>query len=555
MNEVKKVHLGRQVFVISVGAHTKLKVYLRDIEAESASKSVAEEVELRMAELLAERGIRDETVVLEKDIEYLQTQLGSPSDFKEDSSEHEAVEPQLSGTKRLYRDPSRGYLAGIAVGLADYFGIDVVIVRVVLLALLFASGFGLFLYVILWLLVPVAKTQSDRLQMQGKPVTIESLTHMVKNPEVADKTRKVARLTRDFVAKVVKLGVLFTGVALLIGSLLGLVASVAMTSMIISHGIYIEQVKVFPLTGSEIALAIASAVTVGLVLLLLAGIGGMMTVRRKLVPAWVMALLVGLIVISTAVSSGIAASNVTIFQSRYDSLRFSSPRSVPDFKALSVRNADISVSYETSPTHSVEIQTIGFKDFQLIKTDVVNGELVIDAQALDTRTDCVTLCNKLPINVIVRSPALERAQVDGRVNFELKSLAAEKSFELVASNTQSNVQIGGIHAEHYWFNIADPSVMRVVMSNVSTAGPDSRLDMTSSTVRALLSSATSIDAGEGCEVGNPRVFLDTYPPSLTVNGVVFASDGMMQDHVEARNGQQSKTPWNCINIGIFSPND
>ena len=555
MNEVKKVHLGRQVFVISVGAHTKLKAYLRDIEVESASKSVAEEVELRMAELLTERGIRDETVVLEKDIDYLQTQLGSPSDFKEDSDEHEAAAPQSSGAKRLYRDPSRGYLAGIAVGLADYFGIDVVIVRVVLLALLFVSGFGLFLYVILWLLVPVAKTQSDRLQMQGKPVTIESLTHMVKNPEVADKTRKVARVTRDFVGKLMKLGALFTGVVLLVGSLLGLVASVAMTSMIISHGIYIEQVKVFPLTGSEISLAVASAVTIGLVLLLLAGIGGMMTVRRKLVPGWVMALLVGLIVISTAATSGIAASNVTTFQSRYDSLRFSSSRSVPDFKALSVRNADISVSYETSPTYSIEIQTIGFKDFQLIKTDVVNGELVIDAQALDTRTDCVTLCNKQPIKVIVRSPSLERAQVDGRVNFELKSLAAEKSFELVANNTQSNVQIGGIHAERFSFNITDPSVMRVAMSDVSTIGTDSRLDMTSSTVRAFLSSATSIDAGDGCELGSPRVFLDSFPPSLTVNGVVFASNDIMQNHMGARDDRQTKTPQNCVNIGMLNRND
>lgn len=56
--------------------------------------------------------------------------------------------------KRLFRSVQNRKLAGICSGLADYFDMDVTIVRIIFLLLLFFSGIGFILYVIIWIVVP-----------------------------------------------------------------------------------------------------------------------------------------------------------------------------------------------------------------------------------------------------------------------------------------------------------------------------------------------------------------------------------------------------------------
>jgi phage shock protein C len=59
--------------------------------------------------------------------------------------------------KKLYKDKSTGYISGVMSGFAQYFNIDVTIVRVayiVISALLFKGLFGILLYIILALIMP-----------------------------------------------------------------------------------------------------------------------------------------------------------------------------------------------------------------------------------------------------------------------------------------------------------------------------------------------------------------------------------------------------------------
>ncbi|MEJ0073779.1 MAG: PspC domain-containing protein [Candidatus Saccharibacteria bacterium] len=56
--------------------------------------------------------------------------------------------------KRLYRSTSDRMIAGVCGGLAEYFDIDPVIVRVLALVLLFGAGSGLLAYILLWIVVP-----------------------------------------------------------------------------------------------------------------------------------------------------------------------------------------------------------------------------------------------------------------------------------------------------------------------------------------------------------------------------------------------------------------
>jgi phage shock protein C len=58
--------------------------------------------------------------------------------------------------KRLMRSSNDKKIAGVCAGLAEYFDLDPMIVRVVwLLAVLFA-GTGFFAYIILWIVLPLA---------------------------------------------------------------------------------------------------------------------------------------------------------------------------------------------------------------------------------------------------------------------------------------------------------------------------------------------------------------------------------------------------------------
>jgi phage shock protein C len=58
--------------------------------------------------------------------------------------------------RRLTRDTKNAVLGGVAAGLANYFGVDPVLVRLVLIALAFLNGFGLAAYIVGWLIIPRA---------------------------------------------------------------------------------------------------------------------------------------------------------------------------------------------------------------------------------------------------------------------------------------------------------------------------------------------------------------------------------------------------------------
>ncbi|MBI1936804.1 MAG: PspC domain-containing protein [Ignavibacteriales bacterium] len=56
--------------------------------------------------------------------------------------------------KKLYRSRRVRVLGGVAGGLADYFGLDSILVRIIFVIITFATGLGILLYIILWIVVP-----------------------------------------------------------------------------------------------------------------------------------------------------------------------------------------------------------------------------------------------------------------------------------------------------------------------------------------------------------------------------------------------------------------
>ncbi|HUS15388.1 MAG TPA: PspC domain-containing protein [Chloroflexia bacterium] len=68
-------------------------------------------------------------------------------------------------TQRLYRNANQKMLGGVCAGLADYFGVDVTLVRIgfVLLGLFtHVTGAALLLYLLLWAIMPVAPSGTPK---------------------------------------------------------------------------------------------------------------------------------------------------------------------------------------------------------------------------------------------------------------------------------------------------------------------------------------------------------------------------------------------------------
>ncbi len=82
--------------------------------------------------------------------------------------------------KKMFRDPEKKVIGGVASGLALFFGIDITLVRILFVVFTIVGGLGLLIYVILWIALPEAKTITEKMQMQGEPVTLSNIETTVK---------------------------------------------------------------------------------------------------------------------------------------------------------------------------------------------------------------------------------------------------------------------------------------------------------------------------------------------------------------------------------------
>lgn len=178
MDKITRIHIAKVPYEIGSTAEKELQKYLHDIREQLDDDLVEEtmaDIEVRITEILLERGVKRNEVITSQDVQAVQEQLGTPGQFGGRDDEQKMSAASNSSDKRLLRDPDNSIIAGICSGLAAYFDIDPNIVRMVFVILIFFSGLGFVLYLVLWLLVPVAKSNSDKLLMRGQPVTAEAL--------------------------------------------------------------------------------------------------------------------------------------------------------------------------------------------------------------------------------------------------------------------------------------------------------------------------------------------------------------------------------------------
>jgi phage shock protein PspC (stress-responsive transcriptional regulator) len=181
MKKTLTINLAGRVYHIDEDAYVRLKTFLDTLEkkfkSEPGKKEIIADIEARIAELLNEKLNNNRQVVTNSDIDYVIEILGDPEVIFENNEE---TEPAYSRSyerqyRRMYRDADDRIIGGVCAGLAAYWNLDPVLVRVIFIALTILGGSGVLIYLILLIILPEAQTTAQKLEMRGEAVTIESI--------------------------------------------------------------------------------------------------------------------------------------------------------------------------------------------------------------------------------------------------------------------------------------------------------------------------------------------------------------------------------------------
>jgi len=215
MNKTVNINLAGIFFHIDEDAYLKLQRYLEAIkrsftDSQGRSEIIAD-IEARISELFNARVQNHKQVVGIEEVDEVISIMGQPEDYLVDDDIFED-EPQTgygkksSGSKKLFRDSDNSYVGGVSSGLSHYLGIDTIWIRLAWILLIFGAGTGILLYILLWVLVPEAKTTAEKIMMTGEPVNISNIEKKIKDgfDSVTETVTDVAKNVSDSVSNAAK---------------------------------------------------------------------------------------------------------------------------------------------------------------------------------------------------------------------------------------------------------------------------------------------------------------------------------------------------------------
>lgn len=186
MKKTLSINLGGSVFNIDEDAYQLLEKYLNNLRIHFSREEGADEImddfEARISELFNERIRLGYQVISFKEVEEVIARMGKPEELFDDDKNSEqkisagTAQQHDTGHKRLMRDPDNKILGGVAGGLAAYMGWDATAIRIgLLLLLVFSVGYMVPLYLLCWIVIPLASTVTEKLEMRGENITVENI--------------------------------------------------------------------------------------------------------------------------------------------------------------------------------------------------------------------------------------------------------------------------------------------------------------------------------------------------------------------------------------------
>jgi len=184
MKTTFSVNLGNRVYNIDDDAYMRLKEYLEHIESYFSDgkerEDIISDIELRISELFSERLGATKQVITLHDVDEIIAIMGDPQVISGGKATSDKTYEGRTGSRRIYRDPDDRMIGGVCAGLAGYTNIDPVIMRLIFVVLLF-MGIGALAYIILWIVVPEARTTAQKLEMRGDSVNASNIGNFFKD--------------------------------------------------------------------------------------------------------------------------------------------------------------------------------------------------------------------------------------------------------------------------------------------------------------------------------------------------------------------------------------
>jgi phage shock protein PspC (stress-responsive transcriptional regulator) len=212
MQRIVQINIAGHVLPVEEDAYIVLKEYINSLERQFTGddgKEIIEDIENRIAELFNIRLQSGAPAINRSDVQKVIDTLGTPGDLldggqpqgsKQSSSTNsgwQASNGRPYTHNRLLRDPYDKVIGGVCSGIAHYFEIDPLLVRLVMVVLFLTVGIGFVAYLIAWAVIPAANNREELYSRNnGNPVTFHDITRNVEN-ELHDLKKRGEQMSKD----------------------------------------------------------------------------------------------------------------------------------------------------------------------------------------------------------------------------------------------------------------------------------------------------------------------------------------------------------------------
>jgi phage shock protein PspC (stress-responsive transcriptional regulator) len=250
MNKTVTINISGIIFHIEEDAFEKLSKYLNTIKGyftnTDGGNEIMSDIEARIAEMLQTKVNATKQVVLMTDVDAVISAMGKPEEFADESTSSSSQQTNQqqqntyteSARKRFFRNPDDKAVGGVCSGIAEYFNVDVVWIRIITFLLIFFGGMSILVYIVLWIIIPEAVTTADKLAMRGEPININNIKKTVQDEaeELKNRAGKYGREFRDSYGSRVSdnISAAFGGILKIFGRLFGLFMIIFGTMLLIA---------------------------------------------------------------------------------------------------------------------------------------------------------------------------------------------------------------------------------------------------------------------------------------------------------------------------------
>ena len=178
MKKTINAAIGGCSFTIDEDAYKVLDEYLADfrkaLESGSGNAAAMDELEGRIADLLKDKLAEGETVDFST-AQQVVGQLRYPKGYRQENGYHYSGTDGERPARKLFRNPDDKKIAGVCSGIALFLGVDVTLIRILFLVALICGSAGFWIYLVIWIAAPEAKTAAEKCELRGIPVNEENI--------------------------------------------------------------------------------------------------------------------------------------------------------------------------------------------------------------------------------------------------------------------------------------------------------------------------------------------------------------------------------------------